>query len=230
MGRWIDRAVLTAMTAFFLYLLFVSAFGNIILAGGMSFFCCALLLRFQHGRGEKYRMSKLQAQTILENWAYGEDDAAKAQLESLIGKSTGEVVYLPKHPTTTLSMNDIFSAWKGHRDAEKIIVAAVCHSDGRARTFAATLQAPTVEIMDAARLIPILRRSTLPPPHTLRGWQLFLRLKSLLMELPSRRPWHRNMMFGFGLMLVYLLSGSIAYLILSIGALFLAGVGLRVRA
>lgn len=230
MGRWIDRAALTALTALGLYLLFLSAFDSIIVAGCLAFVCCGLLFRARHKRGEKYHMTRLQAQSILEGWAYGSDDEAQSQIEALMDGQQGELIYLAKHPTATLSMNDVFSAWKAHRNAEKLIVAAVCHSDGRARTFAATLKAPTIEILDAARLIPMVRRSSLPPPHALRGRQLFIRIKLLLTALPSRRPWHRNLLIGLGLMLVYLVSGSPAYLALSIGSLFIAGVSVRARA
>lgn len=229
MGRWIDRAALAALTAVLFYLLFVSAYGNIAAACCMSFLCCSLLFRFRQSRGEKFRMTKHQAQTVLENWAYGSDKDAESQIASLIAQRPGKLVYLPKHPTATLSMGDVFSAWKSNREAEKLIVAAVCHSDGRARTFSATLQSPSIEIMDAARLIPMIRRSNLDPPQVLRGRQVILRIKSLLTELPMRRPWYRNLLFGLGLMLVYLVTGIAAYLILSISALFLAGVSLRVR-
>ncbi len=230
MGRWIDRAVQIAFIALILYLLFVSAFGSILASCCLSFACCALLFHHRRIRGEKYRMTKPQAQAILERWAYGSDVEAEVQIKALLSKRQGELVYLPKHPTATLSMGDVFGAWKGHRDANKLIVAAVCPSDGKARTFAATLQLPSVEIVDAQQLIPLVRRSTLAPPRMPRGKQALDKLKLRLSALPNRRPWHRNLLIGLGLMLLYLITGSAVYLFLSIGTLFLAGIGLRIRA
>lgn len=224
MGRWIDRAVLLALTALLLYLLFFAAFGSVGIACGFSFLCCTLLRRIcPTGR---YNMTKYQAKAILERWAYGSDDSAKTQLSTLLNHH-GELIYLTKHPTATLSMSDIFSVWKKHQNSERITVAAVCFADGRAKAFAATLHSPSVEIMDAQRLIPIIRRSALSSPQAPQGRQLVRHIRLRIASLPERRPWHRSMLTGLGLMLVYLLTGSAAYLALSIGSLFIAGISVR---
>jgi len=230
MGKWIDRAVLTSLAAAAFYLLFLSAFGSIIPAACMAFMCCALLIHVRRGRPG--RMTKRQAQTILEHWAYGPDDQARAQIELLIGtgKPGEELVYLPKHPSATLSMTDAFSAWKSHRSAKKLILASVCYADGRARTFARTLQEPYVAILDAARLIPLIRKSSIPVPHSPGRRRLAAKLRLTLSELPSRRPWYKSLAAGTGLMLVYLLSGNAAYLALATAMLFLAGISIRSRA
>lgn len=229
MGKWIDRTVLTALIAAILYLLFLSAFGSIIPAAGMAFICCALLIHAR--RGKSGRMTKHQAQMILERWAYGPDEEARIQIEALVVDSEpdAKLVYLPKHPTATLSISDAFNAWKANREANKLILATPCYADGRARTFSRTLQQPNVILFDTSRLIPLIRKSSLSAPRSPSGRRLLARLRIALSELPSRRPWYKSLAAGIGLMLVYLLSGNAAYLILATSMLFLAGVSIRSR-
>lgn len=230
MGKLIDRTVLIALTAAALYLLFLSAFRSIIPAACMAFLCCTLLIHTRRGRPG--RMTRHQAQTILEHWAYGPDEQARVQIELLIGpgKPDGELVYLPKHPSATISMTDVFGAWKANRSTKKLLLASVCHADGRARTFARTLQEPSVVILDASRLLPLIRKSSIPVPRSPGGRRLAAKLRLSLSELPVRRPWYKSLATGIGLMLVYLLSGNAAYLALATAMLFLAGISIRSRA
>lgn len=228
MGKWIDRAVLTAFAAAALYLLFISAFGSILPAAALSFVCCSLLIHARAGRPG--RLTRHQARTILERWAYGSDDDAKAHIEALIDVSSSKLVYFPKHPTATLSMSDIFNAWKSGRGEDRLIIAAPCYADGRARTFSRTLQHPCITILDASRLIPLIRKSKIPSPAPSRPSDFLRRLGALLSELPRRRPWYKHLASGLLLILMYLFSGSIVCLILATAMLFLSGVSLRTRA
>ena len=230
MGRWIDRAAMTALTAAALFLVFSLISGNVTAAYCMTLACSIPLVRIRKKKNNKYRMTRFQAQAILENWAYGSDEDAQTHIQSLLScGSDSEIIYLPKHPTASISMSDVFSTWKGHRSAEKIILCAVCYSDARARAFASTLQTPSVEITDAARLIPMIRKSSLPPPHVSSARHAACKIKALISELPFRRPWYRSMLAGLGLMLVYLIVGNPAYLALSVSTLFIAGISLRIR-
>lgn len=227
MGKWIDRAVLTAFIAAALYLLFLSAFGSVLASAGMSFTCCALLI---HARRKKpQRMTRQQAKTLLECWAYGPDDEAKRRIESLTDLSDAKLIYLPKHPTAVLSTSDVFSAWKAGRGEQKLVLAAPCHTDGRARTFAHTLQHPDVTILDSSRLIPLIRKSGLTASGTPHPRYRLHRLCTLMAELPRRRPWYKSLASGAVLMLLYLFSGSVSYLFLATAMLFISGVSLRAR-
>jgi len=229
MGKWIDRAAFTALTAFVLYLLFLSAFKSVLAAMLLSFACCALLIHLHRGRTGKNRLSSLQAKTVLENWAYGPDDEAEAHIRALLSDLSGDIAYLPRHPSASLSVGDVFGAWKNHRGADRLILSAPCNADGRVRTFASTLTKPQVQIMDAQNLFVRIRRSDIPAPDVLRGRQLLRRLRESLAALPGRRPWHRNLLSGLLLMAMYLVTGSALYLALSIGALFISGVSLHMR-
>lgn len=230
MGRIIDRTVVLAFAATGMYLLFLSAFDNILLACALAFACCAALMRLGWRRVRGARMSALQAQTLLAQWAFGDDGDAKRGIAKLLSESEDGVAYLPRHPSATLGVGDVFSAWKNHRGRESLILAAPCRADGRARAFARTLKDPRVELADAAHLISRIRRSDLTPPRVQRAKGALERLKLALLALPDRRPWHQNLLFGLALMGLYLLTGNPAYLFLSIGCLFLAGVARRGRA
>ncbi len=225
MGKIIDRAALLALPACALYLLFMRAFGNIALACALSFACCAPLVRLR--RRSRGRMSARQAGAILERWAYGADDEARAQITRLLGAPDGELVYLPRHPGASLSGGDVFSAWKARCGAERVIVAAACRADGKARALARSLSRPRVEIADAARLIALIRRSDIPAPRAPGLRDAARRLRLALACLPERRPWRQNALFGALLLPVYLLTGNPAYLLLALAALFLAGAALR---
>lgn len=225
MGKTIDRLMLLAACATGLYLLWMRIFGNILLACGLSFAICALWIRFAHGRGG--RMTAAQAQAILERWAFGPDDEARVQILRLLRVDAEDLIYLPRPPAASMSMGDVFSAWKAHRNRSRIVLAAPCRADGRAQAFARTLREPTVEIADAQRLIGKIRRSDLEPPRIPRGRQLLHRLRMCLYALPGHRPWRQSAAFGLLLLPVYWLTGNPAYLFLGIGALFLAGISLR---
>lgn len=229
MGKWIDRALLTALAAATLYLLFLSAFGSIIPAACLSFACCALCLYAL--RGKAGRLSRHQAKAILESWAFGSDEDARTQLEAIVKGIDPEatLVYLPKHPAVELSVSDVFNVWKANRSADRLILASTCYACGRARVFSKTLQKPTLLLLDTARLIPLIRKSGLSISNDPGTNTRIPRLRMMFCELPDRRPWYKSLASGLGLMLIYLISGLTAYLILATGMLLLAGISLRHR-
>lgn len=229
LGKIIDRAVILTFAAAGMYLLFLNAFDNILLACALAFACCAILIRLNARRTWNARMSALQAQALLNQWAYGDDGDAKRAIAKLLSKDEADLVYLPRLPAATLSAGDVFSTWKAHRGREALILSAPCRADSRARALARSLQDPVVELADAARLIPLIRRSNLTPPRVRRAKEGFQRLKAILLALPNRRPWHQTLLFGLALMGLYWLAGNPAYLFLSIGCLFLAGIAHHVR-
>lgn len=227
MGRIVDRLALLAALACALYLLFLHAFGSPALACALAFACCVPAVQF--GRRFHGRMSARQAAAVLERWAYGPDDEARAQIGRLIEADETPLVYLPRHTSASVSAGDVFSAWKAHRGEAKIALASPCHADGKARAFARTLREPAVELADAARLIPLIRRSDIAAPRApgLRG--ALKRLRLSVASLPDRRPWRQNALFGALLLAVYLPTGNPAYLLLALAALLLAGIAARPR-
>lgn len=225
MGKTIDRAALLILLACALYLLFLNAFGSIPLACALSFACCIPIVQLR--RRFRGRMSARQAAAVLERWAYGPDDEAREQIGKLLKVDVDSLVYLPRHASASVSAGDVFSAWKSHRGRERVILTAPCHADGKARVLARTLREPAVEIADAARLIPLIRRSEIAAPRAPGLRRAMKRLRLSFASLPDRRPWRQNVLFGALLLPVYLLTGNPAYLLLGLAALLLAGIALR---
>lgn len=173
-------------------------------------------------------MSAMEARSLLEKWAYSDDGDVRRTLEALTEK-TDSLVYISKHPSASLTVSDVFSAWKANRKQASILIACLCRAESRSKTFARTLSEPSVEIADTARLIQLIRRSDLRPPDVRRVKYVWNRLRLAFADLPSQRSWKKSALSGMMLMPVYLLTGASAYLFLSIGMLFLAGVSLKTQ-
>jgi len=231
MGKIIDRILLLALCASGLYILFLTAFGSVALSCILSFFCCALLMRRHRMRTPGKRMSAQEAREVLERMAFAPDDETSAAIRLLLNlpDDDSSLRYLPKHPSAGISVGDVFGAWKSTRGQERLIIAAPCYADSRAKLFSKSLTEPSVEIADAARLIPLIRRSDIKPPKVPCMKSLIRRLGTVICALPERRAWWKNALFGLLLLPVYLFTGNAAYLFLAIGALFLAGLGVRIR-
>ncbi|MBQ9951038.1 MAG: hypothetical protein IJO98_02720 [Clostridia bacterium] len=230
MGKWIDRAAMAALTALGLYILFLQAFGSVPAAAVLSFACTLMLVRRRSLRGAKYRLTRMQAEAILQKLAYGDDAEARCRIALLTNCPEAELVYLGKHPTASVGTGDVFGAWKSHRGEQRLVLAAPCYADSRARAFAKTLREPSVEIADAAKLIPLLRKSGWDGQETGSFSARFSRLKAFCSDLPCRRPWPKNLLTGLFLLIFYLFTGNILYLIVSMGMLLRAGAGIRARA
>lgn len=226
MGAKIDRAVGLVLLILGLYLLFLRAFGSIAAACGGAFLCCALLRRF---RPRSPRMSAFAAGEILNRWALGSDDEAKAAVSKISGIDECKMIYLPRHPDSAIGYGDVFSAWKARRGEEEIVLSAPCRADARARAYARTLNAPRVKLLDAAKLKALIRASDLTPPEKPRLKAIFARVKTAILALPERGSWAKRLLWGMALLLFYIATGRTMYLILALGALFLSGVTLKAK-
>jgi len=230
MGRIIDRIVLYSALGAGLYILFLNLSGLPVAALFMSIACCVPLIRHHSRRASGVHMTALEAQEILTRLAFGDDGEAQVQIEKLLKPAAShELCYLPRHPSAAISVSDVFSAWKRLQGRQHIILAAACHADARAKAFARSLRNPSVEIADAARLLPMIRRSDLPKPQHARGRALAGRLKRAILTLPGLRPWPKHLLYGFLLSAAYLLTGSAAYLFLGTASMFLAAAAWRLK-
>lgn len=230
MGKTIDRAILFIVITAAVYTAFIQISGSIPAAILLTLLCGLLLRRALRGRLPRKKLTTLEAQALLKQWAFAPDSEAVEAIASLMRiEKPEQLIYLSRSPAVALSISDVFNAWKAHSGEDKIILSAPCYADTRARTFARTLKAPCVELLDAAKLIPRIRASNLQPPRVPLGRAMLSRLQSILTELPGRRPWHRSALIGLGLLAFYWITANPVYLFLAIGMLFLAGVTLRLR-
>lgn len=228
MGKRVDRLFLFCAAAAFFYGLFLRLLHQIPLACAATLIFFAAGRRLLRGRLIRARMSRLQAELLLRSWACESDDTARQHLTQLLGEEPSPTCIV-RLPEATLTMNDVFSAWKARRGEERIVIAATCLADGRARACARTLREPSITLMDAPVLIAKIRASDLPAPER-AGLKLRLRrYAGGLRSLIERRSWLRSAGFGAFLLSLYLLGGNPLYLALAAADLLLAGLSLRAQ-
>ena len=228
MGKRIDRLALLCAAVAFFYGLFLRLFHQIPLACAATLLLFAAGRRMLRGKTLRTRMSRFQAEQLLRSWACESDDEARRHIAELLGTDAPMVCVL-RLPEATLTMNDVFSAWKAQRGKESLTVAATCFADGRARACTRTLREPSVKLVDAPMLISKIRASNLPAPEN-AGLKLRLRrYADGLRALIERRSWLRSAGFGLFLLALYLLGGNPLYLALAAADLLLAGLSLRAR-
>ena len=228
MGKRIDRLALLCAAVAFFYGLFLRLLHQIPLACAATLLLFAVGRRILRGKALPTRMSRFQAEQLLRSWACESDGEAGRHIATLLGTKTPMVCVL-RLPEATLTMNDVFSAWKAHHGEEALTIAATCFADGRARACARTLREPSVTLVDAPVLISRIRASDLPAPESAG---LKLRIKRYadgLRALIERRSWLRSAGFGLFLLALYLLGGNPLYLALAAADLLLAGLSLRAR-
>lgn len=227
MGKKIDRLFIFSALITLIYAIFIHAFHSIPIACLLTFLCCAAIRRFSLRNKRPASMSAYDARQLLDRWGYESEETVRPFMEELVHPSSAGLACIIRPLAFSVSKGDVLAQWKSNREKERIVIAATCYADGSAKTFAASLRSPTVEIADAARLIPLLRHSSIKPLPRPPFSGILHRLRILFSSLPMRRSWQKNAMSGLMLMALYLLSGNAAYLFLSIGLLFLSGLSLR---
>lgn len=231
MGRKIDRFGILLLATAGLFTLFIRVFRSIPAACLLTFLTCAALRKVFSFKKAKQKMSKGDALAILSQWAFEDKESTSSKIADLLNTEPDhpKLICIIRPISFGLSKSDVFSQWESHAGADSIVIAATCYADGQSIAFAETLRQPTVEIIDAGKLLPKIRKSDLQPPERRPIQEILRWVKTAAIALPSRLPWYRSLFFGLMMMILYLITGSLCYLILSIGSWFLAGTSLRVR-
>lgn len=228
MGQKIDQLVITLLLSVACCMLLLSFTEHLFLSIALTIGFNVLLRSFFKKHATHKRMNRRQAQKHLLRWASESEESSRAEIATILGEIDHDAIFL-RHPTFSISSSDIFHAWKLHRGEKKLRIIATCYADGRARTFAKTLSDPMIELMDASRLIPLIRKSNLEIPHEPFGKDFLKKIRQLLIALPERRSWQKNLLYGCLFMFLYVCTGNAAYLFLSLAALFLAGVRIKAQ-
>lgn len=226
MGKFIDRTVLGLLYILALYAFLMRTFQSIPVAAAMTLIGGVLLRIILRKRRPRRRMTTFEAKMLMERWVFLPDGEAERCIASLLPEKT-PLVYASRHPSATLSINDIYGLWRAHAAEEHMTLVTLCEADARARRFSRTLKNPCVTLLDAPKLLPKIRASEFEPPRLPRGSALAARLREQLAHLPDHRPWNQTMLIGLGLLAVYWLTANVGYLFASLGMLLLAGVSLR---
>lgn len=228
MGKIIDRIVLMLFFTVALYAFFLNALQSVPAAIALTLLVGALMRSTIQKRRRRWRMTAFEARTLMRRWAFLPDGEAERWIASLLLPQT-PMVYVGRHPSSALSVNDVYALWRAHAGEDRFVLATLCEADPRARMFSRTLKNPAVELLDAPKLLPKIRASELEPPRLPRGGALAAHVRELLVRLPERRPWNQTMLIGLGLLAVYWLTANVGYLFASLAMLLIAGVSLRTR-
>lgn len=230
LGGIIDRFAMAAVPAALLYLYFLNAWNSIPLACACAFTCSALIRRLFRGLPAKRRASAAQARAELLRIAQMDECDAHRSLAALIRRrwrsEAFELATVLKHPEASLSAGDVLSAWKAHRSAARLAIAATCPCEPRAAAYAATLRTPAVAIVDSRALMRLLRAnpaalSSPAPVPSLRE-----RLRCAWLRVRCARFSLRSAMLAVALLGIYLLRGGTVTLLCALALLFQLGVAL----
>ena len=243
MGKKIDAFVLTVAATGGLYLYFLGAVKNRVVALLLALLCCAalgkLLKRLAAAlsgcRFARRRRVRRCAGGAVMRLACMEDAEARERLSNLLRASYGadcplELIAL--HPSCRLPRERLFDAWRAHRGEDKLAVCATCPADADCRALAATLKSPRVALVDAG----MLRQLIAERPEGFdcgeaasapRRAKLLPRLRRAWALLVNRRNAPRGLLFAAAMFAMYALGGSLAYLIAAMALLFLALASLR---
>lgn len=230
MGRIIDRFAMAAAPAALLYLYFLNAWNSIPLACACAFACSALIRRLFRGRPAKCRASAAQARAELLRIAQMDERDAHRSLAELIRRrwhsEAYELATVLKHPEASLSAGDVLSAWKAHRGAARLAIAATCPCEPRAAAYAATLQTPAVAIVDSRVLTRLLRACPEALSSPSPGPSLRDRLRRAWLSARCARFSLRSALLAVALFGIYLLRGGMAALLCALALLFQMSVAL----
>ena len=230
-GKFIDRTVLTIISALAAYLFFLNAWGSIPLACASAFVFCILLKTLVSRRPVRFRCTLAEAEAELLRIASMSDSDTYAAIEALVRKKYPDEEYIlapvAKHPTSGISSGDIFAQWKKHRGSKRLLIAATCGCDPRAVMYARELSEPQIAVLDRRQLLRIIRTNGVPegtaPEPLLR------RLKRVPAKLTAGRSGPKNAFFGCVLTGIYLLTGNPLYLLSGLFSLFLFGCSIPSR-
>ncbi len=232
MAAFIDRIAFTSLAAAGLYLFFLNAWGSIPLAAALAFVCVALGRKLIASRPRRRLASAARVREELLRLAGLPDALAQAELTVLVQKRwPGEAFTLTpvlKHPEATLTSGDLLNAWKANREAARLVVAATCPAEPRARVYARELRSPDVAVVDSRALARLLRRS-LPPEAPAPRVSARRKLRRLAARIATARVSPRNALLALSLLALYMRGAGPLYLFGALALLAHLGVAIAQR-
>lgn len=232
MAAYIDRIVFSSLAAAGLYLFFLNAWGSIPLAMALAFACAALGRRLIAARPRRKHASLNRVRGELLRLAGLPDAHAQAELTALVkSRWPGEHFVLApvlKHPEATLTSGDLLNAWKANREAARLVVAATCLAEPRARVYARQLRSPTVAVVDS-RVLSQLLRKTLPPESPTPRTPVRQRLRHLAARAATVRVSPKNALLAAAMLMLYLRGAGPLYLFGALALLAHLGVAIAQR-
>lgn len=225
-GRWIDCFVASISGAALFYLLFLGAGLGIALSAALSFVSTVLLRYVIEHRPRRYALTLAQAEDALEAMLRMDEAqsnrAVKRLAEAARLPEGAEIVVHLRHSSGRLSADDALQAWRAHRGEDRILIAATCAATQECRALASELRQPEVRLIDRPVLLRCLRRvGTDVPRDAPPSWRH--RLRCRLASALRRRASPRVLLYGLGMLMLYLRSGRWMYLAASMILCFHVG-------
>ncbi|MGI6240019.1 MAG: hypothetical protein ACOYI5_10390 [Christensenellales bacterium] len=239
MGGFIDRIAITALLAGALYLFFMSAFQSIPLAAASAFLAMALLKkltgRIPRGGLQNKRRARSEAADTLEEWAFLNRDEAREHVQALLARAypgqmaDASLSILSRHPSgDRVTVDDVIAAWKRHRGGARAVIAAFSRADDRAVALANALKSPQVRLIDGAQLAALIARHPPAEKSPPRAVKKTGRAKALLRAAGRARA-GRCLASGGAMLLIYMITGMLTYLVAGAALVVIAGVSLKRR-
>lgn len=239
MGKKIDRFMLTSLLAMALYFYFASAFENDTIAIIFALLACVVVRKLFNrifelvGRTSwlQRRQLRRKAGSALIHLACMEVQEATGLVSSLLKKSyqnDAPLILEQLHPSTNLSQERIFDAWRSHRGLEKLVICTTGKCPSESRALASSLKSPRIAVVDAELLGRLFAEHPEDVfPAACEKHRRRLRMQHVLQLVLNRRNAPRCMLFSFSMLVMYVFSGSFYYLLFSLALLLVVCIQLR---
>jgi len=117
----------------------------------------------------------------------------------------------------------VFTSWQKHRGAQKLLICTSCKADSECNLLASTLKMPRIALIDADALKQLIAEhpeviSVEEPKHKHKS----LVLKRIAARLINRKNTPRCILFFLSMLIMYIFSGNLMYLICSVLLFFTA--------
>lgn len=238
MGRNIDKAAIIFLTTFVLYLFFIGRVNSIAAALSMTFASMVILRkplgyipRKTFGR-KRYTAQK--ARNTLEQLSLSANDSTQELLRSITARAYPlpdgiSFEYILRHPSYTLTADDIAAIWKKNCDASHVVVIALPNADIHAVSLASRLKSPEIAIVDGSMLSElIVSDGTIIEPDSTYIKGLIPERRSVrIFRAASRAHTGKCTLTGIIMFAIYLITCATPYLLGSMVLLFIAGISIK---
>lgn len=234
MGKKIDRFVFTSILAIFLFFYFDSAFQNRGFAVLLALLSCLVFVKFcrrikkllcKTSWHQKCELRRKSGRALMYMACMKTEEAYALISELLVNcyQTSAPIELEQLHPSLQLSSNRVFDLWKAHQNSKELIICTTGRCTSETRILAESMKHPKIAIIDASVLSQLI--SEHPQgfyPTSEEGKNRKLCLKRFLVLIFNRRNAPRCILFSFSMLVMYVFSGNIYYLVFSLALLFVA--------
>lgn len=241
MGRKTDRFLFTLFGAVLFYFHFRARFNSRIICCLLALFSSAVILRLIYsiakllsGFGPLRRRALFKnAGSSLVRLACMETEQASQIVTSLIRaqyRESCDCVFLQLHPSLKLTAESVFSTWRAHAGSARLVICTSAKADPPVHLFARSMNAPKTALLDAQSLLSLIAEH----PEIVPGRQdepkiRINPIKRAFCLLKQPRNSLRCLMLSASMLLLYVFSGGILYLISALLLFWFAIAALRIR-